>query len=82
MVALNIFKGKLALEAETSSVDVLPEAFTILGDLEMLKLLFWKCFLNVCVHLVFVCMYDYAAACLGQDTLVKEIFNLFSLFPG
>ena len=37
---------------------------------------------NVCVHLVFVCMYDYAAACLDQDTLVKEMFNLNESFPG
>ena len=37
---------------------------------------------NVWVHLVFVCMYDYASACLGQDTLVKEISNLNESFPG
>ena len=29
---------------------------------------------------MFVCMYDYAAACLGQDTLVKEISNLNESF--
>ena len=56
-------------------VDVLPEAFITVADLQMW--LFWMLSVfNVCVHLVFVCMYDYAAACLGQDTLVKDIFNL------
>ena len=36
-----------------------------------------RCVFNVCVHHVFVCsMDDYATACLCQDTLVKEIFNL------
>ena len=62
-------------------VDVLPEAFIILPELKMW--LFWMLSVfNVCVHLVFVCMYDYAAACLGQDTLVKEIFNLNQSFSG
>ena len=52
-------------------VDVLPEAFIIVADLQML--LFWMLSdFNVCFHLVFVCMYNYAAACLGQDTLVKD----------
>ena len=62
-------------------VDVLPEAFIILPELKMW--LFWMLSVfNVCVHLVFVCMYDDAAACLGQDTLVKEIFNLNQSFSG
>ena len=70
LVSLNTFKGTLdELEAETS-VGVLPEAFIILA---LKCLLFWMlCVFNVCVHLVFVCMYDYAAACLGQDTLAKS----------
>ena len=51
-------------------VDVLPEAFITVADLQMW--LFWmQSVFNVCVHLVFVCMYDYAAACLGQDTFVS-----------
>ena len=60
-------------------VDVLPEAFITVADLQMW--LFWMLSVfNVCVHLVFVYMYDYAAACLGQDTLVKEIFDLNESF--
>ena len=31
---------------------------------------------NVSAYLVFVCMHEYAAAFLGLDILVKEIFNL------
>ena len=62
------------------AVDVLPEAFVILADLEMWLLWMLNVF-NACVHLVFVCMYEYAAACHGQDILVKEIFNLNESFP-
>ena len=60
-------------------VDVLPEAVITVADLQML--LFWLLSVfNVCVQLVFVCMYDYAAACLGQDTLIKEISYLNESF--
>ena len=48
-------------------VDVLPEAFISVTDSQML--LFWMLSVfNVCFHLVFVCTYDYSAACLCQDT--------------
>ena len=47
-------------------VDVLPEAGITVADLQML--LFWMLSVfNVYVFLVFVCMYDYAAACLGHS---------------
>ena len=63
-------------------VDVLPEAVITVADHQML--LFWMLsVINVYVCLVFVCMYEYVGVCLGQDTLVKEIFNLNdSFFPG
>ena len=57
-------------------VDVLPEAGITVADIQML--LFWmQSVFNVFVYHVFVCMYEYAAACLGQDTLVKEFFFNF-----
>ena len=60
-------------------VVVLPEAFITVADLQIL--LFWMLSVfNVYVYLVFVCMFDHAAACLGQDTLVKEISNLNESF--
>ena len=59
--------------------DVLLEAVITVADIQML--LFWMLSVfNVFVYHVFVCMYEYAAACLGQDTLVKEIFNLNESF--
>ncbi len=49
-------------------------------------------FFDVFMYFMYICMYgcslsvgnfyDRAAACLGQDSLEREIFNLSEVFPG